>query len=386
MSTNTDCGCNNISENYNGCNCSTTEVTTICKPSVCPPSSCACPVYISSDCVNQVRSVFECSAIPTGLTLTETLEKLDKYICEKFGEVAKYLRIVNIGGGAEFYKGMNGLGEKVFRTLISTSDLVDIVQTTDRVQVSIDEPELINFIVENTPSVNYDAQSLGTGADVFKEETANVFKFRSLKSSDSSVSIIEGVDDIDIKATTYTAGAGLNLTGTVFSHADNSTAVDLTPTNRTYVKSLTFDSFGHVTGYTTGTETDQLIDGSETKITNGITTTVTGNGTIANPYKTETANLQKIVITSTTLTNADDQHTIFINNATTDVTITVPTGLLSNFSCGFVQQGTGVVSFVSSGTTINTPTGLKIKGQNYQAFLEKVLATEVYHLLGNVIV
>jgi len=55
--------------------------------------------------------------------------------------------------------------------------------------------------------------------------------------------------------TTYTAGTGLALVGTVFQHSDTSTAATLTANGRTYVTGLTFDTFGHVTGYTTGTET-----------------------------------------------------------------------------------------------------------------------------------
>lgn len=72
----------------------------------------------------------------------------------------------------------------------------------------------------------------------------------------------------DIKDATITLSAGAGLTGggsftlnqasngTVsFAHADTSTAANLTASGRTYVTGLTFDTYGHVTGYTTGTET-----------------------------------------------------------------------------------------------------------------------------------
>lgn len=437
MATNTDCGCNNRRESYNGCNCSTTEVTTVCKPNPCPPSECACPVYISTDCVNQVRAIFECSNIESGLTLTETLEKLDQYICDKFGEVARYLRIVNIGGGAELYKGQNGIGEKVFRTLDATSDIITVTQLTDTVTVGIDEPELINFIVENTPSINYDAQSLGTGADVFKEEASNVFKFRSIKSSDSSVIIEEEADEINLKVKTYTAGNGLDLVGTEFSHENTSSVADLTPTDRTYVKSLTFDTFGHVQSYTTGTEsidgsetkvqagTGAIVtgtgtavnpyivsvpnvvppDGSETKLQASTNVTITGTGTIANPYvisstdtnMTYTAgpglslsgttfnieNLQKVITASYTLTDADDNFTIIVNSSSA-ITITIPSGLKSKINIGFIQKGTGDVQFSEgSSVTLHTAVGNKIKGQYYQTYLEQEGSTNEYYLLGN---
>jgi hypothetical protein len=97
----------------------------------------------------------------------------------------------------------------------------------------------------------------------------------------------------------------------------------------------------------------------------------------------DTSNIQKEKTTSFTLNIVDNGYTIFINNGTTPITINVPSGLPNNFCVGFIQEGTGDVTFVGSGTTINNPIGLKSKGQGYQTFLEKKLATETYYLLGN---
>lgn len=65
----------------------------------------------------------------------------------------------------------------------------------------------------------------------------------------------QGVVNVPWTDTTYTAGGGLTLAGTTFSHTDTSSATNLTATSRTYVSGLTFDTYGHVTGYTTATET-----------------------------------------------------------------------------------------------------------------------------------
>ena len=61
--------------------------------------------------------------------------------------------------------------------------------------------------------------------------------------------------------TSITAGSGIDvssdpLTG-IFTvgHTDTSSVSNLTASGRTYVTGLTFDTFGHVTGFTTGTET-----------------------------------------------------------------------------------------------------------------------------------
>lgn len=89
------------------------------------------------------------------------------------------------------------------------------------------------------------------GADV--TDTANVV---AALTAGTNVTIAgDGTISATDTNTTYTAGSGLTLAGTEFSHSDTSAAADLTASGRTYVSGLTFDTFGHVTGYTTGTET-----------------------------------------------------------------------------------------------------------------------------------
>lgn len=56
--------------------------------------------------------------------------------------------------------------------------------------------------------------------------------------------------------TTYSAtGNGLDLAGTVFSHADTSSLSNTSNTGRTYIQNVTVDEFGHLTAVTTATET-----------------------------------------------------------------------------------------------------------------------------------
>ena len=99
-------------------------------------------------------------------------------------------------------------------------------------------------------------------------------------------------------------------------------------------------------------------------------------------------NLQKVITSFPyTLTNADDKYTIFVQNSSSDVTINVPNSLTNNFSCVFIQKGTGEVTIQSSGTaTLLYPsTTLEniIKGQYYWAMVEKEMATDVYYLMGS---
>ena len=99
----------------------------------------------------------------------------------------------------------------------------------------------------------------------------------------------------------------------------------------------------------------------------------------------EIDNLQKVITTSTVILDIDNNNTIFINNGATPITITINSSItIPNFCVGFIQEGTGDVTFVGSGVSLTNPVGLKSKGQGYQTFIERKLATSNYFLLGNV--
>jgi hypothetical protein len=53
--------------------------------------------------------------------------------------------------------------------------------------------------------------------------------------------------------------------------------------------------------------------------------------------------LCKTITGSYTLLSADNDYTIIVNNGATNITITVPTLLVSKFNAGFIQQGSGLV-------------------------------------------
>jgi hypothetical protein len=84
-------------------------------------------------------------------------------------------------------------------------------------------------------------------------------------------------------ANALTIGAGLSGTLSTYngsaavtiSHSDTSSAADLTASSRRYVTGLSFDTYGHVTGYTTGTET--VVD-TDTNTTYSIKATAPGTG------------------------------------------------------------------------------------------------------------
>lgn len=68
--------------------------------------------------------------------------------------------------------------------------------------------------------------------------------------------------------TTYSAGSGLSLSGTTFSHSDTSSQSSVNNSGRTYIQDITLDTYGHITGITSATET----------VTNTDTTYSAGSG------------------------------------------------------------------------------------------------------------
>lgn len=310
------------------CNCNNTKICGCSQPT-CEPTNCACDVFISSDCVNNVKAVFECSEIETGLNLTETLEALDQFICTKFSEITNYFALINVGNGAEIYKGVDNLGRKEIRTIIG-STFIDIAEGENEITPSINEEALIEFIQDN--QLNYSVENIGGEVELYLDTIAtsnnNSFRIKTLYSSDNSVSITDNEDKIDFT----------------------------------------------------------VVGSGTTFIDNGITTSVTGAGTEGNPYVIETNNLQKTISGSTyTLTDNDDNYTLIVNNGSTAMTITVPTGLKDAFNAGFIQRGTADVTFVGSGMTVNTPISgaYKIRGQYYNAHIEVYGLLSECFLLGN---
>ena len=179
--------------NTNDCGCNQTP---------CTPSPCPCPVLLSSDCVNNVTEDLVNAGILKGQTLSEVLVQLDAYIQAKYNTAISFFGIVNVGGGMELYKGISPLGKKEFRTLLD-SGLVNIVQGTNDITISVDETALDAFILARVKT--YSAVNVGTvGAGLFKDITvvgANTeFNFKKLKSSNGSITITDEENEIDLTA------------------------------------------------------------------------------------------------------------------------------------------------------------------------------------------
>jgi len=121
MSSTNNCGCGNS----NPC----------IQTTPCSQPDCACAVLISSDCVNNVTEDLLCSNIKKGQTLTETLVQLDAFICDKFDSVSGAADLVNVGDGAEIYKGLSTLGKRQIRSLVGEGGIT-VTEGEDEITIA----------------------------------------------------------------------------------------------------------------------------------------------------------------------------------------------------------------------------------------------------------
>ena len=185
------CNCNNNNNSNCGCN-----------PTPCVTVNCACPVFINSDCMNNVKAEFPCLGIESGLTATETFEAIDQAVCDKIAEVTNYISLVNVGEGAQVYRGVNGIGQKEIRSIIGSS-LITVNQDTEEIQVSVDETELTTFI-ENLIPENSGLESVVAGDGI---EVDNTDPLNPIVSADLTEAVIIPISDMVTNLTVGTSKA-----------------------------------------------------------------------------------------------------------------------------------------------------------------------------------
>lgn len=204
-----------------GCNCNQQTNYNLCNPSPCVEQDCSCPTILKSDCVTYSGNDLECSGIVTGQTLTETIEQLDTFICEKVDDITNALTLKNIGDGAKVYKGDDLLGRKELRTIESSTNIITVTEATNTIQINIDDDVLNNFIEENQKT--YSADNVGSGVEVYKDSTVigdnTQFNFRSVVTENLGTGesflrdIQQNTDELNVRVKTLVSD-NLTITAT----------------------------------------------------------------------------------------------------------------------------------------------------------------------------
>ena len=168
--------------------------------------------------------------------------------------------------------------------------------------------------------------------------------------------------------TTYTAGGGLGLSGTTFSHSNTSSQSSVNGSGRTYIQDVTLDTYGHVTGLATATETVVNTD-TNTQRSNAEIRDVTANQLTAGDNVTLTVEGENIVVSSTD-TNTNTTYTagggLTLSGTTFSHTDTSARSSVNNGGRTYIQDITldtyGHVTGLASATetVVNTDTNTQL--------------------------
>ncbi len=188
-------------------------------------------------------------------------------------KVAVPLTIKVVNGNAQEYvydgssdpaieiKAVEEAGHLTYSLTIKTTDSID-----DDVEFNGSEPKTINLTPYAKKEVEITAgDGLTGGGDLSTNRTLNVGAGNGITVSNDAVAA--------------KAGSGITVDSTGINHADTSSQASVTANGRKYITGVTLDTYGHVTGLTTGTETvidtntwrKVQLDGVD-KLSNGITT------------------------------------------------------------------------------------------------------------------
>lgn len=149
--------CNECNNPYTGCTICNSSSHCSCS---CPSTSdsCDCPTKdVSTDCSVYTGDDLVNSGIPQNTILTVVLEDLDAFIQNKFEEAIQYLTLINIGTGAQVFRGITGIGNKEIRTISAGSDIV-VTEASEEIVISnLPSTETQRGVAEIATQVETDA-------------------------------------------------------------------------------------------------------------------------------------------------------------------------------------------------------------------------------------
>jgi len=115
--------------------------------SPCTSGNCTCPVKdLSTDCILYTGENLTCSGIPSKTILTDLIEQFDAFVCQLVATTLART-LVNIGTGAQIYKGEDNLGNKEIRSILTTPSIT-VTQNANDITPAINEDWLDDHIDE----------------------------------------------------------------------------------------------------------------------------------------------------------------------------------------------------------------------------------------------
>jgi hypothetical protein len=182
---------------------------------------------------------------------------------------------------------------------VSAQNILDAVKTVDGSGSGLDADTLdgqdSSYYLDWTNTTNKPDPVITLAGDLTGSVTLTDLASATLTATIAANSVELGTDTTGNYIATIAAGNGITVTGSgsesaavTVSHTDTSSVTNLTASGRTYVTGITFDTFGHVTAYTTGTETvednNTTYDAGTGLSLSGTTFNLTNTGVTASSY------------------------------------------------------------------------------------------------------
>lgn len=320
-----------------------------------------CKEYQGTDCIYTDENLPN-SGVKANTVLTVALKRIDEYIAQLKENITSVIRILNIGGGARLYKGINNNGEHELRTIESSDSTVTITENSNTIDLTVE--------LQGNDQVPNATETVAGIASIATQQEAQT------GTNDSKIITplkLKGLlDEVDTDYTIGVTGNNIILyedgqevsSGTVeIPEGDSVTEFIRTGTELTIVTQ---------SGNTFTADISEVLEFTQIQADftqeNATSTSYIRN---RNPNKTVYANY---------IIQPSDNNYVIVIDSNAPVVITVPSSLPDKHATGFIQKGTGLVTIANvdilpQGTT-NT-----IRGRGHQAFIEKIEGTTF--LLGN---
>ena len=156
--------------------------------------------------------------------------------------------------------------------------------------------------------------------------------------------------------TTYAAGSGLTLVGTVFSHADTSAQASVNNSGRTYIQAISLDTYGHVTAITSATET--VTD------TNTTSLPIENSSGVVQFTATDVTGLQFAGSGAASVAFDAANYRVTISSTDTDTTYSAGNGISLSGTTFSVAAGGGLTQETSGLAHADTSTQASINNSN----------------------
>lgn len=315
---------------------------------------------MSTDCSVFTGDDLECSGIKKDTVLTTVIQSLDTHICNKFEEAIQYLTLSNIGEGAKVFEGINGIGNKQLRSILSGDlNLIDIIQNDETID-----------IIPGTPSLNLTSDILSI-----------IFTTISGPTTFGSVDLYQYSVDTFIQSLIFDNST--QILTIALNNGQPDLTVDLSSSDN-HLESVVYNIETGNIEFTLVDDTVFTLDMGSILNEVQIQSDYLENNTTSPSYIVNRNPSKTVVLGALgnyNVSNSDNNYIIEIDNGTNDVTIDFSNiTAITEFFVGFVQKGTGLVTFNNADIVPQNFTNV-LFGQGHSTAVEIISNTK--YLLGN---